>query len=149
MTALRKAQRFCVFVSLLFAIMLPLIACGETPPQIPLKFDLEVSPGTEVEEGKGVAIVANIEPLVALNLEWSVSGTAEGQLNTTTGDQVIYTAGKEGTDVVIAEGTTANGDPVKHTVTLTVVNRPVAEDPAPTAPPTLSAVTLLESCDLI
>ena len=62
-----------------------------------------------------------------------------GQLDPGTGEQVVYTAGKEGTDIVVAEGTTAGGTPVKQTVTLIVVGEVVEEVPTPTdtlVPPT-------------
>jgi hypothetical protein len=85
-----------------------------------------------LEVGKSVAIVAEVEPLERLDLRWSVSGTSGGELNTDTGEQVVYTAGKEGTDIVVAEGTTASGAPVKQTVTLTII----APTPTATLTPT-------------
>lgn len=112
-----------LFIALLLTLSLTMAGCGEKPQPT---LTLEVSPGTEVQVGKGVAIVAQVEPLEELDLKWSVSGTAEGKLNTDTGEQVIYTAGKEGTDIVVAEGTTASGAPVKQRVTLTVVGGTVA-----------------------
>jgi hypothetical protein len=123
------------FIALLLTLSLTIAGCGDTPtPKPQPTFALEVSPGTEVQVGRSVAIVAKVEPLEKLDLEWSVSGTAEGTLNADTGEQVVYTAGKEGTDIVVAEGTTASGAPVKQTVTLTVVGGAVVEV-SPTSPP--------------
>ena len=125
------------FIALLLTLSLTITGCGGAPtPQPQPTFVLNVSPGTEVQVGESVAIVAGVEPLEKLDLKWSVSGTAEGKLNTDTGEQVVYTAGKEGTDIVVAEGTTASGAPVKQTVTLTVLGEPVAEvPPTPTPQP--------------
>ena len=111
------------FVSLLLTLALVMAGCGGTPtPKPQPTLALKVRPDTtEVQAGESVAIVAEVEPLEKLDLEWSVSGTAEGTLNTDTGEQVVYTAGKEGIDIVVAEGTTASGVHVKQTVNLTVV----------------------------
>jgi len=126
----KQARLLFSFVALLLILSLTMAGCGSTPtPKPQPTFALEVSPGAEVQVGKDVAIVAKVEPLEKLDLEWSVSGTAGGKLNTDIGEQVIYTAGKEGTDIVVAEGTTASGVPVKQTVSLTVVGEPVAQAP--------------------
>jgi len=137
------------FIALLLTLSLTVPGCGGTPTPTPTPkpqpaFTLEVKPGTEVQVGKDVAIVAKVEPLEKLDLKWSVSGTAEGTLNTDTGEHVIYTAIKEGTAFVVAEGTTDNGVPVKETVSLTVVApTPTATPVPPTAtpvPPTATPV---------
>jgi hypothetical protein len=117
-----------LFIALLPTLSLTMAGCGEKPQPT---FSLEVSPGTEVQVGKDVAIVAQVDPLEELDLKWSVSGTAEGKLNTDTGEQVVYTAGEEGTDIVVAEGTTASGMPVKQTVTLLVAEVPPTSPPQP------------------
>jgi len=125
------------FVALLLILALIIAGCGGTPtPKPQPTFTLKVRPGTEVQVGKEVAIVAEVEPLEGIDLTWSVSGTAEGKLNTDTGGQVVYTAGKEGMDIVVAEGTTAGGVPVKQTVALTVVGEQVAQAPTPSFTPT-------------
>jgi hypothetical protein len=100
-----------------------------------------------VQVGKSVAIVAKVEPLEKLDLKWSISGTAEGALNTDTGEQVVYTAGQEGVDIVVAEGTTASGVPVKQTVSLTVVGELAAETPRPPTdtPVPLTAATVVSA----
>jgi len=123
------------FVSLLLTLALAITGCGSTPTLKPQPtFALKVRPETttEVQVGQSVAIVAEVEPLEKLDLKWSVSGTAEGTLNTDTGEQVVYTAGKGGVDIVIAEGTTASGVPVKQTVSLTVATPvPPTDTPMP------------------
>ena len=128
------------FVALLLTLALAIAGCGGTPsPKPQPTFGLKVRPETtEVQVGQSVAIVAEVEPLEKLDLKWSVSGTAEGTLNTDTGEQVVYTAGKGGTDIVIAEGTTASGVPVKQTVSLTVAT-PVPPTDTP-VPPTDTSV---------
>jgi len=133
-TKQRQLRLLLPFVALLFALSLVIAGCGGTPtPRPQPTFDLDVRPGTEVQVGKGVAIVTKVEPLEKLNLKWSVSGTSEGKLNTDTGEQVVYTAGKKGIDIVVAEGTTASGVPIKQTVTLTVVSEapPITFTPTP------------------
>jgi hypothetical protein len=133
----KRAKLFLSFVALLLTLSLATAGCGSTPTPTPEPiFALEVSPGTEVPVGRGVAIVAKIEPLEKLDLKWSVSGTAGGRLNTDRGEQVVYTAGQEGVDIVVAEGTTASGMPVKQTVSLTVVGEPMAQAPVPPDTPT-------------
>ena len=92
----RRRVRFrgiFLFTALLL-LSLTTTGCGDTSsPEPQPTFALDVSPGTEVEAGKSVAIVAEVEPLEHLELEWSISGTAGGKLNTNTGEQVVYTAG--------------------------------------------------------
>ena len=111
------------FVALLLTLSLTIAGCGGTPtPKPQPTLALKVRPDTtEVQVGESVAIVAEVEPLEKLDLRWSVSGTAGGTLNTDTGEQVVYTASQEGTDIVVAQGTTASGARVKQTVSLTVV----------------------------
>lgn len=118
-------------VVLLLILSLSIAGCRSKPQPT---FDLQVSPETEeVQVGTEVAILAKVEPVEKLDLQWSVSGTAEGTLNTYTGERVIYTASKSGTAFVVAEGTTASGVPVKQTVTLTVVTPvPPTDTPSPT-----------------
>jgi len=121
------------FVALLLTLSLTIAGCRGEPE---LTFTLDVSPGAEVQVGKEVAIVAKVEPVEELNLKWFISdsSTAEGGLNTDTGEQVIYIASKEGTAFVVAEGTTASEAPVRQTATLTVVGEPVAEAQVPLTP---------------
>jgi len=169
-TKQKWVKSFFSAVTLLPTLAFMIVGCGRTPTPEPTPeptptpkppaFVLEVRPGTEVQAGDSVAIVAKVEPLEKLNLEWSVSGTAEGKLNTETGEQVIYTAGKEGVDNVIAEGTTASGMPVKQTATLTIIGvptptaarmmptdtpRPLTETPAISPEPTEKAECLFEA----
>jgi hypothetical protein len=149
----KQAWLFLPFVALLLAVLLAIAGCGGTPAPTPTlrpqpTFALEVSPGTEVQVGKSVAIVAKVEPLEKLDIKWSRSGTAEGKLNTNTGEQVVYTAGeKEGVDIVVAEGITASGVPVKQTVSLTVVGKAVAQAPTPTVTPVLPTDTPVPPTD--
>jgi hypothetical protein len=105
--------------------------------------------------GQEVAITIQVVPYEQLNWAWSVSGTAEGKLNTYTGENAVYKAGKEGTDSVVVEAKTASGMTVKQTITLSVVVAPTVLPP-PTAPPTrlpptatpsVSAVTLVTPQD--
>lgn len=132
-----------LILQLVPVLVMILVGCNSTPaPVPPPTFALEVNPGAQVEVGKSVAIVAKVEPLEPLNLTWSVSGTAKGVLNTTTGEQVVYTPGNEGTDIVVAEGTTANGVRVKHTVTLTVIVEEISQAPTLGNNPITSTYTL-------
>jgi hypothetical protein len=145
----KQARYFFPLIALLLTLWVTMTGCGGAPTpntmptlapqptsQLPPTFTLEVSPGTEVQVGKSVAIVAKVEPLEELDLKWMISGTAEGMLNTDTGEQVVYTAGKDGVDIVVAEGTTASGLPVKQTVSLTVVAQPMTEPPTTSPLPT-------------
>lgn len=132
----KPAWYFFLFITLLLTLLLTIAGCSSTPtPKPQLTFALEVNPGAKVQVGKSVAVVAKVEPLEALDLKWSITGTADGKLNTATGEQVVYTAGKEGTDIVVAEGTTASGTPIKQTVTLTVEGEAVVEVPTQTGMP--------------
>jgi hypothetical protein len=106
-----------------------------------------------VPGGEGVAIVINVKPYEQLDWNWSVSGTSGGQLSTMTGENVVYTAGKEGIDNVVAEAKTADGATVKKTVSLTVGCTRYSDSccssdtptPTPTmSPPSTSDVTLVE-----
>ncbi|MBE2199887.1 MAG: hypothetical protein IAE79_14830 [Anaerolinea sp.] len=114
--------------------LLFLSSCGNAAPtpaptsSLLLKLQVE-----ELRVGDSIAIVAEVKPLERANLEWSISGTAAGQLNTYTGAQVIYTAIQPGTDIIIVEGTTASGQLVQETVTLTVVARSAAVEESPAA----------------
>lgn len=116
----------------------PAPSATPTPAQIaaakPPTILLDVKPASEVQTGQGVAIVAKVEPYEKLDLKWSVSGTSGGKLSADTGEQVVYTAGQVGVDIVVAEGKTASGTPVKQTVALTIVAAPPTA--APTQPPT-------------
>ena len=131
-------------IAMLFVALSPSIAgCSATPTPRPTPtFTLNASPTTQVQAGKSVAIVAKVEPLEKLNLKWSISGTSGGTLSTKEGENVIYTAGtKEGIDIIVADGTTASGVPVKQTVSLTVLPppSPTATSVPPTATPTSTA----------
>jgi hypothetical protein len=147
-----QQKRIWLFFPLIASLLitsLTIAACGDTPtPKPQPTFALEVSPGVKVQVGQRVAIVAKIEPIEKLSLEWSVSGDAEGKLNTYEGEQVIYIGGKEGTDILVAEGTTASGVSVKQTVILTVVDELVTRTPTPSPtspsaspPPTLPSAS--------
>ncbi len=113
--------------------LLFLSSCGNAAPTLApapsLLLKLQVE---ELRVGDSIAIVAEVKPLERANLEWSISGTAAGQLNTYTGAQVIYTAVQPGTDIIVVEGTTASGQLVQETVTLTVVARSAAVEELPT-----------------
>src|SRR6478672_2356495 len=119
---IRQKQTRQLFLFFFLFLSSGIAGCGS--PQYIL--NLEVSAANrEVQVGKEVAILAKVAPLEKLDLKWSVSGTADGKLNTDIGEQVVYTAGKKGVDIVVAEGTTANGAPVRQTLTLTVVSQVV------------------------
>lgn len=112
MKRLRNTVGYGLFlVVLVFAVA----GCGQGPVPLPTPepsptIRLDVRPGTEVRVGEDVAIVVQSQPVKKLEPVWSVDGTAGGTLNKTTGEQVIYTAGRcEGTDIVIVEGTTESG----------------------------------------
>ena len=141
----KRAWHLFHFVALLLTLFLMIAGCADTPPQS--TFALRARPGTEVQVGQSVAIVAVVEPLEKLDLEWSVSGTAEGTLNANTGEQVVYTAGREGTDIVVAEGTTASGASIKQTILIVVdaeAFTPGATSVSPTAtlvPPTATLLS--------
>ncbi len=155
----KQNRRFSLVATLLFALSL-VASCSGTATPAPAQTAMPTSKPTpvftlsleqrQVPVGQSVAIVARVEPLEKLNLKWSVSGTSGGKLNTDTGEQVVYTAGKEGVDTVVAEGTTVSGVPVKQTVTLTVRGVPTVPLETPTtviqlppiATPLPSGVTL-------
>jgi hypothetical protein len=142
----KQVRLLPIFIALLATLSLTIAACATAPtpaptpkPQPTLTLNLATG-ASQVQAGKSVAIVAKVEPLEKLSLRWSVSGTSGGKLSTDTGDNVIYTAGKEGIDIVVAEGTTASGVPVKQTVTLTVIApTPTVTPVPPTATPTSTA----------
>jgi hypothetical protein len=106
--------------------------------------------------GKGVAIVIKVEPYEKLDWKWEVSGTSGGQLDKTTGENVVYTAGKEGVDNIVVEAKTASGAIVKQTVSLTVVaatptavvaQPSITRTPLVPVSPSASAVTLTSPQD--
>lgn len=135
------------YIILLLALSLTITGCGGAAPTLAL----DVRPTTAVQVGKEVAIVASTNPPESLNLKWSITNasTAEGTLNPDTGVNVIFTASKAGTAFIVAEGTTANGAPIRQTVTLTVESQageattaPIATAIAtPTAAPTTALAT--------
>lgn len=120
--------------------------------QPPPTVTLNVSPGPQVPVGQGVAIVLNVDPYQQLDWTWDVSGTSGGQLNTKTGENVVYTAGKEGVDIIVARAKTPSGDIVKQTVSISVIaafsnsvpttSAPLTQVPPATAPPSINMVTL-------
>jgi hypothetical protein len=91
-----------------------------------------------------------VEPYEKLDWRWNVSGTGEGKLNTNTGENVVYTAGREGVDIVEVEAKTASGATVRQTFAFTLVAAPTVSSPSPavltrlppTATPSVSTVTL-------
>jgi hypothetical protein len=159
-------RRPLIIVTLLLALSLIAGCGGSTPaptptqpppptPKPPPAVTFEVKPGVEVQAGKDVAIVIKVEPFEQLAWTWDVSGTSGGRLSAKTGENVVYTAGKEGMDIVVAEAKTADGATVKKTVSLTVVAVPdtptpvapsgITPTPTPTmSPPSTSGVTLVE-----
>jgi len=89
-----------------------------------------------VHEGEGVAIVIKIDPYESLTWTWDVSGTSGGTLNVKQGENVVYTAGNKGVDIVVAEAKTADGGIIKQQVTINVEAPATAtETPAPTDTP--------------
>jgi hypothetical protein len=136
-TKQKRGRRFFSYKVLFIVLSLILVGCGapstsSSGAPAPT-FTLDVRPEKKVQVGKSIAIVANVEPLEKLTLTWSVSGTSGGSLNGTSGEQVVYTAGpREGTDIVVAEGTTASGVPLKQTVVVTVVDEQAPLPPTPT-----------------
>lgn len=78
------------------------------------------APDNKVTVGQAVPIFIQITPPQPLDLSWSVSGTAEGTLDTYTGEQVIYTAAKSGTDFVVAKGTMADGTLIDQKIIIEV-----------------------------
>jgi hypothetical protein len=145
----KRAWHLVHFVASLLTPFLMIAGCAGTPPQS--TFTLKARPGTEVQVGQSVAIVAVVEPLEKLDLKWSIYGTAEGELNTDTGEQIIYTARKEGEDLVVAEGTTASGAPVKQTILIVVGTEALAPGVTPVpptatlVPPTATSLSPLEA----
>jgi hypothetical protein len=97
----------------------------------------ELQPNVEeIQVAKEVAIVAKIEPHQKVELTWSVTGTSGGKVYPQKGEAVIYTASdKPGTDIVIAEGTTAGGASVKNSRVFKVVPQAPTPMPMPTASP--------------
>ena len=119
------------------ATLIPTPVSTATPvPKPPPAVILNVTPGPQVAIGQGVAIVIKVEPYEKLEWKWSVTGTGGGQLNSTMGEQVVYTAGsKEGVDIVVVEAKTASGTTIKQTVALTSVASPTAMPVAPIVTP--------------
>ena len=122
-------------------------------PKPPPTITVDVSPGLEVPVGKSVSIVISVVPYEQLDWNWSLTGTGGGQLSSKTGENVVYKAGMEGMDNVVAEAKTADGATLKKTVALTIVAAPytptpvapMTATPLPTptmSPPSGSAVTL-------
>jgi len=137
------AQQKTIWAYLAFSILLVLsvvAGCGPTPQptptatptSAPISLVLDVNPNVkEIEAGTTVAIVARVSTGEEASLTWSVEGTSRGELSSETGDAVFYTAGDPGADIVTAEGTTADGAPVKERVSFNVV---AAEATAPVLP---------------
>lgn len=143
-----------------YMLLLILASCGTPPPTIPpanptarplptITISVAAKPGdvANVDEGKGVGIILKIEPYEALSWTWNVSGTSGGTLNATQGENVVYTAGKEGVDIVVAKATTSDGTPIIKQVTINV-NAAPTEVPAVT-PNSASAVPPLEGIFLL
>ena len=87
-------------------------------------------PGEEqIPVGREIAIVAQVTPPQRLDLSWEISGTADGQLDTETGEQVIYTARQAGTDVVSVRGSAEDGTPIEARVVIEAVQPVVAALP--------------------
>ncbi len=139
-------SRLCFRVVTLLLILSLIVGCSAStasPTSAPAAtaapkpapaITLNVSPGPQVPVGKGVAIVLKVDPYEKLDWKWTiVSGTSGGQLNSSTGETNVYTAGaKEGIDIIEVEAMTPSGTPIKQTVALTIVAAP--DTPAPTAP---------------
>jgi hypothetical protein len=127
----------------------PILVATETPTlKPPPNVKLSVSHTSEepaggdvanVQEGEGVAIVIKIEPYEPLDWTWSVSGTSGGTLNANQGENVVYTAGTRGVDIVVAEAKTAAGGVIKQQVTINVEATTIATD-TPVAAGTPTAV---------
>ena len=138
-------------------ISLAIASCGTAPTPAPTAIPTKPPPNVKlsvahvsqeptggdvanVHEGEGVAIVVKIEPYESFDWTWDVSGTSGGTLNVKQGENVVYTAGTKGVDVVVAEAKTADGGMIKQQVTInveattTVTDTPVPVD-TPTAPP--------------
>lgn len=123
---------------------------AQPTPKTPPTITLDVSPGRQVSTGQGVAIVVKVGPYEKLDWNWEVSGTSGGQLNSKTGEQVVYTAGgREGVDIVLAEAKTADGETVKQTVSLTVVAVPITAMPAQPSTPMTAPSTVTPSASTI
>jgi predicted small lipoprotein YifL len=101
-------------------------------PKPPPAVDLEVSPGPQVSEGGSVAIVLKVEPYEELDWTWEISGTSGGRLNVTKGENVVYTAGNVGVDIIVAAAQMRNGEIVKKTQSMNVVATSQAVLPLPT-----------------
>lgn len=107
---------------ILMSMSLVLTGCGAESTSIsPPVVTLNVSPGREVPEGDGVAIVLETDPYEPLDWEWTVTGTSGGTLNINVGENVVYTAGKEGVDIVEAKAEMEDGTTLKQTVTINVI----------------------------
>lgn len=139
--------------SLLLVISLLITSCGSTPTPAPTPINVtfDLSPGPQVAEGEGVSISIVIEPYEELEWQWEVSGTSGGQLSSTTGEDVVYTAGKKGVDIIIAEAITQSGVTIRKKVSMNVVSTPLdnqvliqpTQTIQPTVPPTAQPSTSL------
>ncbi len=150
------SQSRLLAIGLLLVVVVVATACVPTitatpTPKPPPTITLDVSPGSQVAVGEGIAIVIKIEPYEELDWKWNVSGTGAGQLSATTGEQIVYTAGKEGIDIVVAEAKAASGATLKQTVSINIVaasHTAVPTQPTvsttipPTTEPSTAAVTL-------
>lgn len=126
---------FMIVILLIF--LLTTVGCGNAPTLVaaatakPLPAaKVTLSQSQPVVQGTDVAMVISVDPYEELNWVWNISGTSGGKLNSTTGENVVYTAGKPGTDIIEAKGTTAEGRTMKLSASIQVVP---AERPA-TAP---------------
>jgi hypothetical protein len=142
-------------VLVLAALVLTACSSGEPPasatlaPKLPPTFKMNVAVPDTLEEGSMVrlperesaAISINIEPYEQLVWTWEVSGTSGGSLNTTQGENVIYTAGTAGIDTVTARATMGDGTAVKQSVDINV-EPPATATPLPTETALPPKVTL-------
>lgn len=142
-------------VLVLAALVLTACGQGEPPasttlaPKLPPTFKMNVAVPDALEEGSMVrlperesaAISINIEPYEQLIWTWEVSGTSGGSLNTTQGENVIYTAGTAGIDTVTARATMGDGTAVKQSVDINV-EPPATATPLPTETALPPKVTL-------
>jgi hypothetical protein len=129
-------------VTLLLILSSIITGCDGSPPIL----TLDANPRTEVQVGKEVAIVASVNPPEHMDLKWSIASesTAKGTLNPDTGERVIFKASQTGTAFIVAEGnTTTSKQPIKQTVTLTIVDAEVGIVPtqAATQVPITAATT--------
>jgi hypothetical protein len=136
-------NRFAFFVlTLLLICSFVLTACNQaasdSTTKPPPTVTINVVPGMEVSEGDEVAMVLETDPYEPLDWVWTVSGNSAGTLNVPSGENIVYTAGKEGVDIIEAKATLEDGTPIKKTITITVT----ASEPPP--PPSETPVAPTE-----